>query len=108
VGDRVLPSSARKLHGEYVTQFEHTGVSDIYSGLPLTNGITLDTTEAFTAPDPGNGGSTTAVTGVGRTLTPGIGKDGIVVGAGAGAAQNGGVQDQIRIVSNTSSSPADH
>jgi hypothetical protein len=107
VGDGVLPSSSRKLLDEYITQFERTGVSDIYSGLPLTYGLTLATTEAFTAPDPGNGGSSTAVTSVGNTLAPGIGKDGIVVGADAGNTLNGGVPDQIRIVSNTSSPPAD-
>jgi hypothetical protein len=102
----VRPASARKLLDEYIMQFESTGVSDIYSGLPLPNGTTLATTEAFIAPEPGNGGSTGAVTGLGSTLTPGIGSDGIVVGADAGTTLNGGVDNEIRIVSDPSSPSA--
>jgi hypothetical protein len=93
------PAGARKLLDEYKTQFDTAGSSAIFSGLPLPAGTTLNTNAEFITPNPGNGGSSAAVTGLGNALTSGLGADGIVVGADAGTTQNGGVDNEIRIVS---------
>jgi hypothetical protein len=93
------PAGSRQLLDAYETQFEATGSSSIYSGLPIPSGYTLQTTTTFISPDPGNGGASTAATGLGHSLTAGVAKDGIVVGATTDGSANGGVDNEIRIVS---------
>jgi hypothetical protein len=102
------PAGVRKLLDEYKTEFDTTGSSALFSGLPLPAGTTLSTTTEFISPDPGNAGTSTGVTGLGNTLTTGIGKDGVVVGADATATkQNGGLNNEIRIVSLATLAPRD-
>jgi hypothetical protein len=97
--ETAAPAGSRQLLDAYETQFKATGSSTIFSGLPLPNGYMMQTTTTFISPDPGNGGASTAVTGLGKTLTAGVAKDGIVIGATTDGSANGGVANEIRIVS---------